>query len=292
MMIHSLTKIALLAAVSLLLPSLVRGGVIVYGTGVNGGLAGFNTMAGNPPIAIDFDGITPGTDITGSTIAGVQFLGPNAPLQVVRGADTFTPGGFSGTPNPSTNRLLPTSGQNVLSPGGTMLGPGPNTSIEDDDLTLVFSNPLAAFGFDHLSQSADGFSFTGVQVFNLSNSLLFSGTINISNFGGGGAPGGADFWGVVATGSDLIGRIIINEQDGNSTFPDSNIGFDSFRFAGQVIPEPSSLTLMGCSVLGGLCYFLRRKIDSSGSRPIQRLLRPFRPNVNGPQCQSTVTMEI
>ena len=58
-------------------------------------LAGFDSAAGSPPVAIDFDDISPGTDITGSTISGVTFdLGnlpvPSAPLIVVRGNDTFT----------------------------------------------------------------------------------------------------------------------------------------------------------------------------------------------------------
>ena len=55
-----------------------------------------------------------------------------------------------------------------------------------------FGEPVSAFGFDHLSQSADGYSFTSIQVFDPSNVLLFSGTVPISNIGGmgGGAPGG------------------------------------------------------------------------------------------------------
>ena len=31
----------------------------------------------------------------------------------------------------STNRLLPTSGENVLSPGGANLAPGPNAALEN-----------------------------------------------------------------------------------------------------------------------------------------------------------------
>ena len=121
--------------------------------------------------------------------------------------------------DPTTNKLFPTTGLNVLSPGGTTLGPGPNPAVENDGLSLTFSSPLAAFGFDHLSQSADGFSFTSVQVFDAANNLVFSGGIPISNVGGvvggvrGGAPGGADFWGVVVTGTDRIGRVVITESD-------------------------------------------------------------------------------
>jgi hypothetical protein len=113
---------------------------------------------------------------------------------------------------------------------------------------LTFNPHLNAFDFDHLSQSADGSSFTGVQVFNQANVQIFSGTIPISNLGGGGAAGAADFWGVVTTGSDLISRILVTENDNNAQFPDSNIGFDTFRFT--PVPEPAgTLTAL---VLAGL----------------------------------------
>ena len=224
----------------------------------NGGLAGFNLAAGNPPIAITFDSIATGTDVTGATIAGVTFSSPlsGAPLLVVDGNATFTPSGFTSTPNLALNKLFPTSGQNVLSPGGLELGPGPNNPLENDDLQLVFNQPVNAFGFDHLSQSADGFGFTSIQVFSPSDSLLFSGSIPISNLdpGFGGDRGGDDFWGVVASGGDLVGRIVVSEGDGNAAFPDSNIGFDTFRFT--PVPEPSSL--LAISLIAAMAVARRR----------------------------------
>ncbi len=247
-------------------------GIVVYSLVENSGLAGFNSAAGNPPVSIDFDSISPGTDIGGLTIAGVTFTASSggAPLLVVNGNATFTPGGFSGVIDPNTNKLFPTSGQNVLSPGGTNLGPGPNAAIENDDLELIFGEPLSAFGFDHLSQSADGASYTHIKVFNQTNALIYAGLIPISNFGGGGAPGGADFFGMIATAGDLISRIVIDEQDANELYPDSNIGFDTFRFVPQSsqlssVPEPSSLVVFGFGMLvfvmafQGRCGRNRRK---------------------------------
>ena len=229
-------------------------GIILYNVNQNGGLAGFNAAAGNPPVSIDFDSIALNTDIGGSTIAGITFNAPagGAALIVVEGDATFTPSGFSNAPNTSTNKLFPTSGQNVLSPGGLTLGPGPNNAVENDDLELVFQQPLSAFGFDHLSQSADGASYTSIQVFNQTNSLLFSGTIPISSTGGG----GADFWGATTTGSDLIGRILIDEKDGDANYPDSNIGFDTFRFTS--VPEPSSLAIFGIGMI--VCVHRGKKL--------------------------------
>jgi hypothetical protein len=191
-------------------------------------LAGFNAAAGNPPIAIDFDSIASGTNLAGMTVAGVTFSSPPGnTLEVVVAADTFTPRGFSGAPNPETNVLPATSGRNVLSPGREALVPGPNLA-ESDGLTLVFDPPVTAFGFDHLSQSADGFGFTGISVMGV-NGPVFSAGVPISSLGGGGAPAAADFWGIVSADNPIV-SIVITEGDTNSQFPDCNIGYDTFRF--------------------------------------------------------------
>ena len=202
-----------------------------YDLTTNGGLNGFNTATSNAPVTIDFDTIADGTDVSGTVVQDVNFNVPSqgAAFIVVRGNDTFTPTGFTGVLNAATNKLFPTSGEMVLSPGGLSLGPGPNNPVENDDLELVFSNSVKAFGFDVLFQSADTFSATTIQVFNQANVQLFSGSIPASTTGGGGAPAEAVFWGGVASGSDRISRIVVNESDSNAQFPDCNIGFDSFR---------------------------------------------------------------
>jgi len=194
-------------------------------------LPGFNEAAGYPPIAINFDEITPGTNITGQTIQGVIFTAPGASLIVVRGTDTFTPSGFSGVINASTNKLFPTSGSNVLSPGGIELVPGPNSSIENDDLELRFITPVSAVGFDILYQSLDGASYTAVEIRDPDNELLYSNNfipmpdIPVSC----GSPGGPLFVGFVSD-SNNIASIKIDEFDKNAVCPDSNIGYDTIRF--------------------------------------------------------------
>jgi hypothetical protein len=212
-------------------------------------LAGFNAAAGNPPVVVDFDSIAPGTDIGGQTIAGVSFSPSptGAPLIVVRASDTTTPAaGFTGIIDAATNTLPATSGENILSPGGTTLGPGPDDAVENDDLILTFATPVSAVGFDHLSQSADGFGFTNVTVLDGASNVLFSGSIPISNLGGGGAPAAADFWGIVSDAND-IARIEVDEGDNNNSFPDCNIGFDTFRVAGLAGGGTTTTTLAAAS---------------------------------------------
>jgi len=197
-------------------------------------LASFNAAAGNPPVVVDFDAIASGTDIGGQTIGGVTFSpsATGAPLIVVRASDTMTPAaGFTGIIDASTNVLPATSGEDILSPGGATLGPGPDDAVENDDLVLTFATPVSAVGFDHLSQSADGFGFSNVTVLDAASNVLFSGSIPISGLGGGGAPAGADFWGIISDAKD-IARIEVDEGDNNNSFPDCNIGFDTLRVAG------------------------------------------------------------
>ena len=235
-------------------------GFTIFSIAENGGLSGFLSLSGSLS-TIDFDAIDDGSNISGNTYAGVTFnkVGSSAELIVVDGNSTITPAGeFSGVVDANTNRLLPTTGNRVLSPGGRILSAGSNPAVENDDLELVFSTPVRALGFDLLSQSADGGSFVSIAVFNQSNVQLYSGTIPISNLQpGGGDPGGADFFGVIGTGSDRIGRIVIDERDSNSSFPDSNVGFDTFRFSS--VPEPSILSICGLMTLG----LLARKRQSS-----------------------------
>lgn len=220
-------------------------------------LAGFNAAAGNPPVSLNFDSIAPGTNITGQTINGITLLGPGAPLIVVEGNNTITPSGEFGGAGGALNKLFPTSGANVLSPGGLTLGAGPNSAVEDDDLTIVFTSPVSAFGFDHLSQSADGISLTNIQVFSTTDTLLFSGTVPIQGSGAG-AAGGSDFWGIVSIQAD-IARIVIDETDGDASNPDANIGYDTFRYVAPAVssaaPEPTTSALL----LVGLLPLLRRR---------------------------------
>ncbi len=237
-------------AMTVLLGSQALAGLVVYD---RNNFAGFMTATGNAPVTIDFDSITPGTDIGGTTVKGVTFVQTGAPLIVVKGSDTYTTGGFDGVPNPDSNKLFPTTKENVLSPGGVALVPGPDSN-QNDGVKFVFSTPLDYFGFDHLSQSADGCSYTHYEVFD-QNGPALSGMIPISG-NWGGAPAAADFWGVVATGGTKIMSVRVWEDDGDSMYPDCNIGFDSIRHGPVAsVPEPSTLGLL---LLGGVGALVRR----------------------------------
>jgi len=208
-------------------------------------VSGFDAAAGSPPIVIDFDDIAPGTDITGTSVAGVQFdvpgPAPGARLIVVRGTDTLTPSGFSGVIDAGTNKLFPTSGENVLSPGGTELAPGPNPQLENDGLRLTFDPPVSAVGFDILFQSLDCCAFVGITVLGPGGEVLYSNPAIPSGSGAGGDRGGAVFVGFVSP-TENIAAIVIDESDGNNEFPDSNIGYDTIRFHPRA-PRTAGLVL-------------------------------------------------
>ena len=217
--------------------------------------AGFlNALGTLPRTVIDFDDISPDTDISGQQISGVQFVQAGAPLIVVNADDTYTPpDGWGGTArNPSQNKLIATTLKNVLSPGGRELVPGPDPN-QEDSLILIFAQPIQAFGFDHISQSADGFSFTSVRVIGIDGLVLYSGTIPISNTGPpNNALPAADFWGILFD-SPLIARIEFIETDNNNIYPDCNIGYDTMIV---VVPEPASCIALGAGLVG---LMLRRR---------------------------------
>jgi len=199
--------------------------------------ANFDTAAAAySKFTITFDDIAPETNIGGKRFYGVKFVQNIAPLIVVRGSDTYTPTGFTGAPHPELNVLIPTSGANVLSPGGDVLAPGSNPAVEDDDITMEFQFPIHVLGFDILSQSADGYGSIQIKVYGLNHAVLFSGSAPISTLGGGGAPAGTDFWGIIS--DQPIYSLAINEGDNNNVYPDSNIGIDTV-IVENVLPSPN-----------------------------------------------------
>ena len=208
---------------------------------VQNNLALFNQIASNPSLGIDFDTIPAGTNITGTTINGILFEkgnspAPSAPLIVVKGSDTYTTGGFSGVPNPATNKLIPAAGENVLSPGGVELAPGSNLLKENDDIKMTFEQPVAAVGFDILFQSLDFYSAVGVKIYDSQGNILYqNANLPVSTTNGGGAPGGREFFGFVSRRSN-IKTILIDEYDGDNINPDCNIGIVGVRVK-KILPN-------------------------------------------------------
>lgn len=223
-------------------------------------LAGFDTLVGVSE-TFDFDGIATGTDLSGSSTNGMTFSNPDGnSLEVVAASDTFTTGGFSigGGQGPADFFLIPTSGQNVLSPGGIELVPGPALG-QKDTLVVEFDSLQSAFGIDILFQSLDGVSNMS---FELANSALgttvASGSIDIdTTFPGPQAPG-THFLGIVSTtDSSHFDKVTLFEFDDNNGNPDSNIGFDTVRTLS--VPAPSSVWIFAlCLLLARLAPFARK----------------------------------
>jgi hypothetical protein len=210
-------------------------------------LADFDRAAGAPPIVIDFESMPCGLTVDGQTHCGVMFQMVRAPLEVVCAEDTYTPSGFKEARHAERCSLRATSGQMLLSPGGAVLAPGPNPAVEDDDIIMTFSPPVACVGLDHISQYADGMSYTRVKVIAEDGTVLHEGTIDIGSgrwliehgdqrfIGGDEVPPNdpnstVDFWGFVSRAAN-IHQVRIDETDDNDVCPDSNIGIDSVRFA-------------------------------------------------------------
>lgn len=251
--------VLLLTFLSVLISGNAFGAIIVY----DDDLAGFTTATGLS-VTIDFDSIIPGTDISGNTINGVTFSSPTQPgypnpntLDVVVGSNTTTPSGvftsLGSAADLNQYKLIPTSGSNVLSPGGTELVGG-SALGEHDSIQLDFVNPVYAFGIDVLFQSYDFNVYTRYIVYDSNLNPISSGRLkDAPNTSGGGSPADSVFIGFISDDSQTdISRIAFIETDGTSDWPDSNIGYDSIRIASNpapAVPISSTLFLFGFGIL-------------------------------------------
>ena len=216
-------------------------------------LEGFNLAHGDPPIVVTFDSFMPGVRLRAGTSVGNHLYGislnpgpvsdagsPSAALVVVRASATFTPpsyyytGGAWGHRVPITAtdrfRLPATSCEQILSPGGAVLAAGFNPSLENDDLEIVFDDPVAVVGFDILFQRLDGEAYASVSLFDVDGVKLYEGEVlqpvGLVEFP---LAGGSCFVGF-SVGVPIIKRIVVDDRDDNDEQPDANIGYDTFRY--------------------------------------------------------------
>jgi hypothetical protein len=216
-------------------------------------LAGFTAAAKTSDVAVTFDDIPANTDIGGRIAGGATFVAVGSPLIVVDQATTGSVGDYR-QPFDADNKLTATSDDNVLSPGGAALPPGPDPNTENDDLELTFERPVGFFGFDHLSQQSDGTAYTRIEVLDTQDRDLFEGRIPIALLPVGEdgiVPGGTDFWGIVSD-SNNIAKVIVNEFDFTANAPDNNIGYDSLRFGEVAAPPPPPAAIPLPTSLAGL----------------------------------------
>jgi hypothetical protein len=195
--------------------------------------ASFCERSGSAPLVMTFDEFGSGQILSHQVVEGVDLRGGLAPLLVVAADETSLGEGYENVADGTAYRLHATSGRNILSPGGSLLAAGPNPAVEDDDVTIRFNPPVAAVGFDFLTPSLDGMSFTSVTVIGIDGEVLHSGDVSLPHAQAEGTaypPSGSVFWGFVAE-NRVISEVRIDERDGDPSCPDANIGIDSIRFA-------------------------------------------------------------
>jgi len=186
--------------------------------------------------SINFDTDSIGTNYTNQTVSGVTFGAPGtSPLSVISGATGVR---FA---------MSPSSGANVLSPGGS----GP--SLEDDDLSLTFATAVQATGLDVVFDVPDGLSFVGVTYFDAANNVLASNSFIPSP---NGAPG-YQFVGYISNSAN-IKRVVFDDFDPSPN--DDNIAYDSVVFTSpSVAPEASPAALLTLGGLVGGVVAVRRR---------------------------------
>jgi hypothetical protein len=189
-----------------------------------------NAATGN----VTFDSYAAGADLTGATISGVAFNAPgSSPLTVIAGSTGVR------------NAMTPSTGLNVLSPGGS------NAGLEDDDLSVTFSTPVQAAGMDVVFDAPDGASFVRAYFYDAGSNLLAASNGDIPAPNG---PPGYQFVGLVAD-TALIARIVFDEWDGSA--PDDNVAYDSLVFT-TPIPEPGAYAALAGLIAFGAILVRRR----------------------------------
>lgn len=243
-----------LAALGLAVLGLSAAPAAAVVTPFEGDLAGFNATGGTPPITINFEGLV-GQNLAGQTVSGVTFSSPTGnSLDVVIAANTVSAVGGA------NNTLPSTSGTDILSPGGTNLAGGPDLR-QRDDLELVFSSPVSAFGLDVLFEALDGAAFFGYTAYGPDGITVVASNGSVAIPATNGA--GAFFIGLVSdSASTNISRIVFADNDDNSINADANVGYDTFRFAiaDNAVPEPGTwmMLILGFGVLGSALRLGRR----------------------------------
>ncbi len=178
------------------------------------------------PTLVDFESVPLGPFPGGTTLEGVRFEFPGSPGQIVLSGDTRTPErAFSRVIDPSRYHLDGTAGPRILSPGGAMLGPGPDAAVEQDHLTLHFDPPVRGAWIAVLLQSLDGRSHVDVRA-TLEDGRTDLRTLEIPHYG----DTSLDLSGHITAGlrapqSPLV-RLEFIESDSDAQFADCNVGYD------------------------------------------------------------------
>lgn len=190
----------------------------------------FNADANTGATVIeDFDSDAPLTDLTNQTRSGMTLTSPSgSALTVIRASD-----GVRFPMNAS-------SGANVLSPGGSDKG------IEDDDLTILFTTSVQAFGLDVVFDVPDGLSFVSVTFRDVTGAVIATDGFIPS-------PSGLPGYVFVGFVSDSANIASVTFDDFDPSPDDDHVAYDTLTVS---VPSSGSLALLA---MGGFVMTRRKR---------------------------------
>lgn len=138
-----------------------------------------------------------------------------------------------------------------FAPGEVLLG----TFGVDGPITINFATAIRGLGFNIVNENFG--AFTGTMAFYGAGNTLF-GTVNVNGTSSNANDGSAPFLGGTSSARDITSVVIsVSTVGGGRALAINQMSLLTTDAPGGVIPEPSTITLFGAALAGGL--WLRRR---------------------------------